>query len=143
MALRPMPASASAMTGDRGRRAGLSLVETLVALVILAVVLLPLILGFTQALVTTNQSSITAAAANIARETMEELKQVDYGYLVSREREERPMGSHASFFEVQVEVTVVRDDPVAGLKRVTVSVYRTGSSTPVTMLTSYFTPRGV
>ena len=122
---------------------GLSLVEILVALVILAVVLLPVIVGFSQALITTSQSTISAAASSIAREKVEELKRVDYAYLQSQEREARPFGSQPGFFEVAVAVTVVRDDANAGLKQAVISVYRTGSSNPVVTLTTYFTVRGV
>ncbi len=139
----------------RGRRRltsrrGLTLVELLVALVLLAVVLLPVMVGFSQALVAVNQSSISAAAASIARDKMEDLKLLAYsnyyaGYseIGSEVRKPMPFGSRAGFFEVEVTVTVIRDDPKSGLKQAVVSVYRTGSANPVVTLTSYFTPRGV
>ena len=136
--------------GTQTRSGGLSLVELLVALTILAVVLLPVMVGFSQALVATNQSSISGAAASIAREKMEELKLLAYsnyysGYseIGNEERQPRPLGNQAGFFEVAVAVTVIRDDATAGLKQAVVSVYRTGSADPVVTLTSYFTPRGV
>ena len=122
---------------------GLTLVEILVALVILAVVLLPVIAAFSQALVTTSQSSISSAASSIGREKVEALKRLDYSYLQSQARETKAFGNHPGFFEVEVTVTVVRDDARAGLKRAAVSVYRAGSLSPVVTLTSYLAVRGV
>lgn len=127
----------------RPRPVGLTLVEVLVALVILMAVLLPVIAAFTQALVATNQSAISCAATAVAVDKMEELKQMDYSAVQSQARQPRPFGNRPGFFEVEVNVTTERDDPVAGLKRVVVSVYRAGSQSPVVTLASYFAVRGL
>jgi len=127
-------------------RRGLTLVELLVALVLLAVVLLPVMVGFSQALVAVNQSSISAAAASIARDKMEELKRqayLNYDGLQSQERQAADFGNQTGFFEVEVTVPPPPPNDPRVRKQAVVSVYRTGSASPTVTLTSYFTPRGV
>jgi prepilin-type N-terminal cleavage/methylation domain-containing protein len=128
-----------------GRQSGLTLVEVLIALVVLAVVLLPVMLGFTQALATTSESSISAAATSIVRDKVEELKRMDYSVLTSQPREARDLRPGDGFFEVAVTVEVRRPDDAAqaGLKEAVLSVYRTGSSDPVATVDTYFTPHGI
>jgi len=134
-----------AVTLARARRDGLTLVEVLVALTLLAVVLLPVIVAFSQALVSSSDSAITAAAASIVRDEIERLKPMDFGVIASRPRETRDLKPGDSFFEVAVVVDVVRPDDAAhaGLKKAEVTVYRTGGRRPVAVATTYFTPFGV
>ena len=124
---------------------GMTLVEVLVALIILSVVLLPIMLGFSQALIATSNSSITAAAASIAREKAEELKSKQFEELDSQPRETRDLNPEDGFFEVAVTIETVRPDDAAhsGLKKAEVSVYRAGGSAPVSGITTYFTPYGI
>lgn len=124
---------------------GLTIVEVLVALIILSVVLLPIVLGFSQALIATSNSSITAAASSIAREKAEELKARQFEELDSQPREPRDLNPEDGFFEVAVTIETVRPDDAAhsGLKKADVSVYRAGGSDPVAGITTYFTPYGI
>jgi prepilin-type N-terminal cleavage/methylation domain-containing protein len=126
-------------------RRGLTLVEVLVALTILAVILLPVMVGFSQALITTSQSSITAVATSIAREKIEELKLRPYELIQSQPGEHRDLRPGDSYFEVEATVTENRPDDAAhsGLKTAVVSVYRSGSARPLVTLSTYFTPAGV
>lgn len=126
-------------------RAGLTLVEVLVALALLVVVLLPVVLGLSQALVTTSESAIAAAATSIARGKVEQLKALAYDGLTDQAREPYDLRPGDSFFEVAVTVDEVRPDDAAhsGLKKAEVIVYRTGGSQAMARLTTYFTPHGV
>jgi len=129
----------------RSRQRGLTLVEVLIALVLLAVVLLPVIIGFAQALASTSDSAIAAAATSIARDKIEELKGMDFAAVADQERETRHLNAGDGFFEVAVTVETVRPDDAAhsGLKRVAVTVYRAGGNDPAAVVTTYLTPFGV
>ena len=119
--------------------------EVLVALTLLAVVLLPVIVGFSQALASSSQSSISVAAASIARDKIEQLKCADFDNVQSEPRETRDWDPGDSFFEVEVTVQTVRpnDSADAGLKEAEVTVYRTGGQEPVVVSTTYFIPFGI
>lgn len=128
------------------REGGLTLVEVLIVVALLAMVLLPVMLGFSQALVMTSESTISAAATSIARDKLEQLKATGYASIVPEERQPKDLKPGDSFFEVTVTVPPeVRANGAAqqGLKIAVVSVYRRGGANPVVTLTSYFTPRGV
>ena len=120
---------------------GMSLVEVLVALVLLAVALLPVVVGFSQALVATSDSSIAAVAASIAREKMEEMKSVDFDLLDSQPREPRDLRAGNSFFEVASQVEAHTSVP--DLKKVAVVVYRYGGTRPIVTVTTYVARAGV
>ena len=130
---------------------GITLVEVLVALTLMAFVLLPVIIGLSQALVSTSESTITAAATSIARERNEELKALvrssstGFAALASQPREPADFEPGDSFFEVEVLVETVRpDDSVhSGMKKAAVTVYRSGGGRPVTTLTTYLVPFGI
>jgi hypothetical protein len=113
---------------------------------VLTVFLLPVMIGFSQALITTSQASTSAAASSIARQTIENLKAVGYDSILSSEvrsaADLRP-GDH--YFEVETRVTEVEPNDLSrkGLKQAEVSVYQTKSQTPLVVLTTYFTPAGV
>ncbi len=126
-------------------RSGLTLVEVLVALAILAVTILPMVIGFWQSLISTSESAISVAASSILREKAEELKGKDFDVLDSEPRETRDLNPGDGFFEVAVTVETVRpNDAVdSGLKRAEVSVYRAGSAQPVAIATTYLTPLGI
>jgi hypothetical protein len=120
----------------------------LIALSVLAVFLLPVMIGFSQALITTSQASISAAASSVARGMMEDLKAVPYdGIQSSTERSYRDLrtaGDH--YFQVKTMVAEVEpNDPTTlkGLRLVEISVYLTGSQTPLAVLSTYFSPAGV
>ena len=127
------------------REDGLTLVEVLIVVALLAMVLLPVMLGFSQALVTTSDSTITAAATSIARDEVEGLKTKGYASILNEERQPKDLKPGDSFFEVTVTVEELRAEGAAhqGLKRAVVSVYRRGGANPLVTLTGYFTPRGV
>lgn len=131
--------------GAGTRERGLTLVEVLVALVLLAIVLLPVVVGLSQALGTTSESTISAAAASIARDKMEELKGMDFADVGDQSPESRDLKPGDSFFRVLVTVSTVRPDNEAqvGLKKVVVRVHRPGGKTPVSVLSTYLTPFGV
>ena len=124
---------------------GLTLAEVLVALTLLAVVLLPVMVGFSQALITTSKSSISVAATSIARDKIEELKVGGFALLADQPRQQRDLNPGDGFFELAVTIETIRPDDVArsGLKRAVVSVYRTGSAAPEATLVTYFTPVGI
>jgi prepilin-type N-terminal cleavage/methylation domain-containing protein len=126
-------------------RHGLSLIEVLVALTILAVVLLPVMIGFWQSLVVTNESSLSAAASSIARAAVEELKQTDFDALDNAPREPRDLKPGDGFFEVAVAVETIRpnDSVHSGLKKAEVSVYRSGGAERLAIATTYLTPFGI
>ena len=127
------------------RNGGLTLAEVLVALTLLGVFLLPAMIAFSQGLVTTSDAAITAAAASIARDKVEELKVLDFSELGSQVRQTRDLRPGDSFFEVAVTVEVIRpDDSVhSGLKKAEVAVYQAGGRRPVAVATTYFVPFGV
>jgi len=127
------------------RRRGVTLVEVLVALAILAVAILPVVIGFWQSLVATNESSISVAASSIAREKIEELKGKDFDALDSQPRETRDLTPGDGFFEVAVAVETVRPNDAAGsgLKKSEVSVYRAGGAQSLAIATTYVTPFGI
>jgi prepilin-type N-terminal cleavage/methylation domain-containing protein len=139
------------MRAGRGSaKRGLTLIEVLIALTLLAVILLPVMAGFSQALITTSRSSITAVAISIAREKVEELKSQamagEWEQIATQEEQPRDFKPGDGFFRVKVDVdTIVANDPLTdcGLKRSVVSVYQTGSQGPAVTLTTYFTPSGV
>lgn len=120
---------------------GMSLVEVLVALVLLAVALLPVVVGFSQALVSTSDASIAAVAASIAREKMEEMKSIDFDLLDSQPRAPRDLRAGDAFFEVTSEVELHTSVP--DLKKVAVVVYRNGSARPIATVTTYVARAGV
>jgi len=130
---------------------GFTLVEVLVALTLMAFVLLPVMAGLSQALVSTSESSITAAATSIARDKNEQLKALvrssssGFAALASQPREPADLRPGDSFFEVEVTVETVRPDDSlhSGMKKAAVMVYRTGSDRPVTTLTTYLVPFGI
>jgi prepilin-type N-terminal cleavage/methylation domain-containing protein len=123
---------------------GLTLVEVLIALALLAVVLLPIVIGLSQALATTSEATITAAAASIARDKVEELKGIEFGSVGDQVRETHDLKPGDGYFEVAVAVSSVRADNDAhvGLKNAVVTVYRAGSPRPLTVLSTYLTPFG-
>jgi len=132
------------------RRRGLTLVEVLIALTVLAVFLLPVMIGFSQALITTSQASISAAASSIARQTVEDMKVLGYDSIQSSAgrvyADMRPgQNPPDHYFQVETKVTELEqnDASLKGLKFVEVSVYRTGSQTPLVVLSTYFAPFGV
>jgi Tfp pilus assembly protein PilV len=136
----------------RGRQSsGLTLVEILVALTLMAVVLLPVVIGLSQSLVATSNASIAAVATSIAREKAEALKadmrapDFDFSALTSQPREPADYKPGDSFFEVDVVVETVRPDDSsnAGLKKAAISVYRAGADAPLMTLTTYVAPYGV
>ncbi|MCJ7751823.1 MAG: prepilin-type N-terminal cleavage/methylation domain-containing protein [Armatimonadetes bacterium] len=137
-------------TTSRGG-SGFTLVEVLVALTLMAFVLLPVMMGLSQALISTSESSITAAATSVARDKTEQLKALVLGSssgfaaLVSQPREPADLRPGDSFFEVEVTVETVRPDDSlhSGMKKAAVMVYRTGSDRPVTTLTTYLVPFGI
>jgi prepilin-type N-terminal cleavage/methylation domain-containing protein len=130
---------------------GLTLVEILVALSLVAIVLLPVVIGLSQALVSTSQSTLTAAATSIARDKMEQVKagarrsDFDFASMSSEPRVAADLKAGDSFFEVEVVVETIRpdDDSRSGLNKVAVSVYQAGTERPITTLTTYFTPAGI
>ncbi len=130
---------------------GFTLVEVLVALTLLAFVLLPVMIGLSQALVSTSESSITAAATSIARDKNEQLKSLvrgsssGFAALATQPREPADFRPGDSFFEVEVTVETVRPDDSqhSGMKKATVRVYRAGGDRPVTTLTTYLVPFGI
>lgn len=137
------PTRPSASRG--GARRGLTLVEVLIALTLLVVVLLPIMVGFSQSLVATSDTAVTAAAASIARAALEELKGADFDALASAPPTPADLRPGDSFFEVTVLVVVARPDEPAGsgLKRAEVAVYRRGATSPVVTLSTYLTPFGI
>lgn len=130
---------------------GFTLVEVLVALTLLAFVLLPVMVGLSQALVSTSESSITAAATSIARDKNEQLKSLvrgsssGFAALATQPREPADFRPGDSFFQVEVTVETVRPDDSqhSGMKKATVRVYRAGGDRPVTTLTTYLVPFGI
>ncbi len=134
-----------ALGPPRARTHGLTIVEVLVALTLLALVLLPVIVGLSQALVSSSESAISAAAASIVRDKVEQLKLLPFAAVDAQPRETRDLDPGDSFFEVKVTVQTLRPDDSAhaGLKKVEVTVYRTGGHRPVAVATTYLTPLGV
>jgi prepilin-type N-terminal cleavage/methylation domain-containing protein len=127
------------------RERGLTLVEVLIALTLLVVVLLPVMVAFSQALITTSQSSISAAATSIAREKVEEFKAIGFDDLADQTRQPRDLRPGDSFFEVAATVEIRRPDgPLQeGMKEAQVTVYRTGSSHPLMTVCTYFVRNGI
>ena len=133
------------------RSAGLTLVEILVALTLMAVVLLPVVIGLSQSLVATSNTSIAAVATSIAREKAEALKaetrqsDFDFALLTSQPRESADYKPGDSYFEVDLVVETVRpnDSSNAGLKKAAISVYRAGAEDPLMTLTTYLAPHGI
>jgi len=137
-------------TTSRGG-SGFTLVEVLVALTLMAFVLLPVMMGLSQALVSTSESSITAAATSIARDKNEQLKALvrssasGFAALASQPREPADLRPGDAFFEIEVTVETVRPDDSqhSGLKKAEVTVYRANGDHPVTTLTTYLMPFGI
>ena len=132
-------------------RSGFTLVEVLVALTLMAFVLLPVIIGLSQALISTSESTITAAATSTARERSEQLKALvrsssaGFTALASQPREPADFKPGDAFFEVEVVVETVRPDNSvhSGMKKAAVTVYRSGGDRPLTTLTTYLVPFGI
>ena len=130
---------------------GFTLVEVLVALTLMAFVLLPVMMGLSQALVSTSESSITAAATSVARDKNEQLKALvrnstsGFAALASQPREPADFRPGDSFFEVEVTVETVRPDDShhSGMKKAAVTVYRADGDRPVAMVTTYLVPFGI
>ena len=132
---------------------GVTLLEVLIALSILAMVLLPVVLGFSQALTNTARSTIQSVATSWAREKMEELKLLPYDQVVSTTtRLSRDLKPGDSFYQLEVLVQELRANTPnppptmphqTGLKQVTINVYRRGSATPTATMMGYLAPSGV
>jgi len=122
-----------------------TLVEVLIALTILAVVILPVVIGLWQSLVATNESSISAVASSIVREKMEGLKVKSFDQVESELREPRDLKPGDGFFEVAVAVETVRPNDAAnsGMKKVEVSVYRAGGTEVLAIATTCLIPFGI
>jgi len=135
----------------RKASSGLTLIEVLVALTLVAAVLLPVMIGLSQALVSTSESSIVAAATSIGRQRVEEIKAVarsatfDFASLESQPRETADLNPGDGFFEMEVIVETVRADDAShsGLKKVEVAVYRAGSDRATVTMTTYVMPFGI
>ncbi len=129
----------------------MTLVEILIALTLVAVVLLPVVIGLSQAIVSTSDSTIIAVATSIARDKMEQVKAdarrpaFDFASLSSEPRVSADLKPGDSYFEMDVTVETVRpdDETHSGLKKVAVSVYHAGTEMPLTTVTTYFTPNGI
>jgi prepilin-type N-terminal cleavage/methylation domain-containing protein len=127
-------------------RAGLTLVEILIALTILAVVLLPVMVGFAQALITTSQSSTSAVASSIARQTIESAKAAGYSNAaVGQTTAAADLVPGDAFFQVKTTITEPEPDDAShkGLKKIEVLVYQKGSSYAMVALATYISPVGV
>ncbi|MFB3880590.1 MAG: prepilin-type N-terminal cleavage/methylation domain-containing protein [Armatimonadota bacterium] len=130
---------------------GLTLVEVLIALTLVAVVLLPVMIALSQALVATSESTITAAATSIARDRIEQIKDLtrrqgfDFNSLTGQPREPADLKPGDHFFELDVTVETIRPDDnlQSGLKKAVVTVYRRGSETASARVTTYFAPYGI
>ena len=138
--------SVGSQPGICSARHGLTLVEVLIALAVMMVFLLPVVVGLSQALMISSQSSTSVAASSIARQTIENLKVVGYNNIQSssvRSPADLRPGDH--YFEVETKVTEVvpNDASLKGLKLAEVTVYQARSQTPLVVLTTYFTPAGV
>jgi len=133
------------------RSAGLTLVEILVALTLMAVVLLPMVIGLSQSLVSTSNASIAAVATSIAREKAEALKAetrspgFDFAMLTSQPRESADYKPGDGYFQVDLVIETVRPDDSnhAGLKKAVISVYRASAEDPLMTLTTYLAPYGI
>ncbi|MBN1459366.1 MAG: type II secretion system protein, partial [Armatimonadetes bacterium] len=133
------------------RSTGLTLVEILVALTLMAVVLLPVVIGLSQSLVATSNASIAAVATSVAREKAEALKAetrapgFDFALLTSQPRESADYKPGDGYFQVEVLVETIRPDDSnnAGLKKAAISVYRAGAEDPLMTLTTYLAPHGI
>lgn len=135
------------MTRSRPAGQGFTLVEVLIAVCLIALAMLALMAGLIKGLATTSQSTIATAAGSIARDRIEDLKRAGYDGMASQARQRADLNPGDGFFEVSVTVDppLRADDPISrcGLKRAVVSVYRTGSDSPMAILCSYFSPKGV
>ncbi len=139
--------ASSLTTSKRDARTtrGMTLVEVLISLSVMIVFVLPTVIGLSQALSVTSQSSTTVMASSIARERIEYLKTVGYGSIQTTARTPVDLRTGDSYF--QLETTVVEEQPntalLEGLKRVEVKVYKYGSAIPLVILFTYYTPVGV
>jgi prepilin-type N-terminal cleavage/methylation domain-containing protein len=141
------------MAGQRVHKSirGLTLVEILVALTLVAVVLLPVMTGLSQALVSTSQSTIESAATSVARDKVETIKDLvrrpgfDLGSLNAEPRVTANLKPGDQFFEVEVSTEVARQDTGVqdGVRKVIIHVYRRNSDSPVATVTTYFTLYGI
>lgn len=142
--LRPPPSK-------RSHCAGLTLVETLIALTLVALILLPVVIGLSQALISTSESTITSAATSIARDRVEQIKEqarrqdFDFNSLTGQPRQPADLKPGDQFFEVEVTVETIRpdDNQQSGLKKAIVTVYLRNSDRRAAIVTTYFAPYGV
>ena len=141
------------MAGKRPQRKnrGLTLVEILVALTLVAVVLLPVMTGLSQALVSTSQATIESAATSIARDKVESIKDLarrpnfNLEALTAEPRAPADLKTGDQFFDVEVLTEPAKPDTgfQDGLRKVIVHVFRHNDDTPVATVTTYFTLYGI
>ena len=101
------------------RNNGFTLVEVLIAILILAVGLLGMA-SLTVAIIKGNKLSIDlTAATTLAQDKMEDLRRQGYSDVTTESK--GPCASPYSQYERKVEVST--DDPAAGMKTITVTAY--------------------
>ena len=132
--------------GFRSHRNGMTLLEVLIALVVLGMFLVPAMLAVSQAVITSNESSIAVVASSIARQRLESLKLLSYDSIQSSpERSSADLRPGDRYFQVATTVTETQPNGpnLDGVKEVVVTVYQAGSQSPLVVLTTRVTPVGV
>ncbi|NQT10837.1 MAG: prepilin-type N-terminal cleavage/methylation domain-containing protein [Desulfobacteraceae bacterium] len=103
----------------RNNNSGFTLMEVLVAMLILSVGLLGMAALITGIINSNKLSNRISAATVLAQDKMEDIKRIGYSNAVS----ETKASMSSPYDKYEREVTVVDDSPAANMKTVTVTVY--------------------
>ncbi len=104
---------------EKKRQNGFTLIEVLIAIVILSVGLLGMA-SLTGSIILSNKlSNDLTTATTLSQDKMEDIRADAYGSVAS----ETKVACSTPYAAFQREVTVVNDSPAAGMKTVTVKVY--------------------
>ncbi len=109
----------------RHRGRGASLIEVLIAMILIAIVISGLIAIFTQSLSVQNEAEDIVKAVNMAREKMEELKALGYDNIpVGEQSEELEDGMYTIQTVVTENVQIPGSSSPAPFKKIEITVYR-------------------
>ncbi len=124
---------------------GMSIAEVLIALMVLAVALIPILAGFQTSLATVTDSDEVLAATNLARQKIELAKISAYDTVATTARAAFPSGEDPSgLYEYeQIVTTLPTSTSNPSYKQVEVRVYKGAATSPVVTLVTYIASGGV
>ncbi|ETX00616.1 MAG: hypothetical protein ETSY1_10590 [Candidatus Entotheonella factor] len=107
---------------NRCAMAGFTLLEVLIAITVMSVGLLGVSTMLTHITQQQSMNANRAIATTLAREQLEQIKQVDYANVTVANYPQEAYGSMAGYEQFQRTVAIADDTPLANTKTVTITV---------------------